>query len=63
MSDASLMLGLDYFLASLAPASPYGQAQARTLRPPLSRAKKAPSEKSSLRLSTLCPYFQRTQTS
>ncbi|MBT9134337.1 MAG: Endonuclease MutS2 [Firmicutes bacterium] len=33
MSDASLMLGLDYFLASLAPASPYGQAQARTLRP------------------------------
>lgn len=33
MSDASLILGLDYFLASLAPASPYGQALAKTLRP------------------------------
>ena len=33
MSDASLILGIDYYLANLAPASPYGQAQARAMRP------------------------------
>ena len=33
MSDVSLILGLDYFLASLAPASPYGQALAKAMRP------------------------------
>jgi len=33
MSDAGLMLGIEYFLACLAPTSPYGQAQAKGLRP------------------------------
>jgi len=33
VSDTALILGLDYFFARLAPASPYGQALAKTLRP------------------------------
>jgi len=33
MSDSDRILGIDYFLACLAPVSPYGQAQKRALRP------------------------------